>query len=164
MNYFRRLPVFLRVMSIVDYLLRLSAIALLAGVFSSSVFAFPHMSSLAVQRMNVIGVNFSCLSMAISNVIYRYTARFRQPSAPPSPLDTWRLQAQALLWPSIAPICAIVLTLLISPELMAFGLVYEVWLATPTVSFGVLAVIALQNIDAQRRAAPPTQPRQDMAP
>ncbi len=102
--------------------------------------------------------------MAISNVIYRYTVRFREPGTTPYPLDTWRLQARALLWPSIAPICAIVLALLISPDLVALGLVHEVLLATPIVTFGVLAVIALQNTGAQRRAAPPMQSRRDMTP
>ncbi len=151
MRDFRRLPPFLRIVSVVGLLFIIGSLILfVANFFAFLVF---HMSFhpailLALEppydfRALVISVNLCLLSLACSAVVNTYTRRFRQPDQGPLPLSSWRSQARWLALIGALPLCAIILALAISPAATLFGLVFGVSLLGALLFLGAfLAMIS----------------------
>ena len=127
MRSFRRLPPFLRVVSVFGLLFPLTSLVLCAAWPVSSItswFMFLQASGNA-ERLFVIAGNLTMLGVACTFPISRYNLGVRQAdSGGPVLLDAWQRQARALALLGALPLCGIILALIIPPASSIFALAF----------------------------------------
>ena len=123
MRHFRRLPPFLRAVSILGLLLPIAALALWIPAMITKIPSMALSVPLALwgsDRILGVVLNLITLSGACTFVISTYSARFRQPDRTPVLLNSWQSQARTLALLAALPLCALVLILVIPTDSLAF--------------------------------------------
>ncbi len=121
----RRLPPFLKVVFSVSLVCVVAAFAIHATLGTGWLIHRP-LSTAGQKRWDDISFNLVMLGLAYSAVTNAYARRFQAHPPNPLPLDSMRKQVLAVLLLSAAPLCAIALEFVISPESAWFGVVYAV--------------------------------------
>lgn len=125
MSSLRQLPPVLRVASVLRLLFPLGLVATFAYLVTAGVWSSAHLGVYA-SRVAVIAANLSLLSLGCGLVVRTYMARVRQPGRGPFQLESWQNQVRTILVLTGVPVCALVLTVIISPTIGAFQLVFPV--------------------------------------
>jgi hypothetical protein len=134
MRDFRRLPLLLRVTSVMGLLFLLAVLALLTDALITWLSPVPH-SSLDSSRVGVIVPNLMLLSLAWSFPVNSYNIRFRRPDRGPLPLDSWQSQVRAIALLSALPLCGIAFALFVPPSSFAFVAVFALFILGAIVAF-----------------------------
>lgn len=115
MRYFRQLPLFLRVMSVLGLVFGLASVLMILAMIvlfitGGDVFRQELSND---HRAFTIALNLSMVGQACAIAVHRYTTRFRQPYLERFPLDSWQRQARAIALLAALPLCAIILAAVI---------------------------------------------------
>lgn len=124
MRYFRRLPLLLRVASILGLLFSLVPIVVFIEVLIAGRLSVPQWGE-DTSRVEIIAWNLGLLGCACTLSVDIYSTRFRRPDRRPFPLDSWRSQARAISLLAALPIGALVLAVII-PTSLALQVIFPV--------------------------------------
>lgn len=136
MSGFRRLPLVLRVASLLRPLFPVGLFATIAFLITAGLWSSAQWG-IDASRVAIIAVNLGLVGLASDVVVRAYNARFRRPDRRPFPLDSWQSQARAILALAALPICALVLASVIPPTARIFQIVFPVSL------IGVIALLVV---------------------
>lgn len=149
-SLFRRLPPFLRVVSVLGLLFPLTALVLGGAslmAFSTSL-ASSTQPPMDILRISAIGMNLGLLGGACTVVLLAYATRLRQAGRGARPLPSWRSQALTLGLLAALPLCAIVLAVVIPATFPVFALAMVLDFTVSILGDLVLFVAALWVIIA----------------
>ncbi len=143
MRYFLRLPLLLRAMSVVGVLLGLVVLVVVVFLSDLQGFVDPSMSWEDVSRLQLIALNCAVLAVDCAIVINAYNTRFYRPDREPHPLGSWQRQARALGILAALPLCNVVPTLVLSPDLKIYGFVFGIGILGVWIAFGGICWMTL---------------------
>ncbi len=129
MRYFPRLPLLLRVVSILSLLFLLASVVLFLG---SVIPVFPSFPRWPVDASRAMGIawNLIMLSLACSFVVSNYSLRFFRPGRGSYPLESWQSQVRWLLALAAPPLVALALAVVLPrTPLLTFVVVWPNLLA-----------------------------------
>ena len=125
MSRFRGLPPVLRVASLLRPLFPLGLVATVAYLLTTRVWSSAQVG-VYVSRVAIIAVNLSLVGLGGSLVVRAYRARVRQPGGGPLQLESWQSQVRTMVALTGVPVCVLVLTVIISPTIGAYQIVFPV--------------------------------------
>jgi hypothetical protein len=136
---FRRLPLFLRILSIMGLVLSVSGLGLLATVLTVDLQSWsqppPPAGGFVLLRLIVVGENLGLLGSACLHVVNIYCLRFRQPYRGTFPLSSWQSQVRVIALLAALPLSALALALVLPPVFPAFLLALAVSVLAPGALF-----------------------------
>jgi hypothetical protein len=103
----------------------------------------PSMSWEDVSRLQLLALNCAVLAVDCAIVIHAYTTRFYRPDREPHPLGSWQRQARALGVLVALPLCNVVPTLVLSPDLKIYGFVFGIAILGVWIAFGGICWMTL---------------------
>ena len=112
MRYFLRLPLLLRVVSILSLLFLPASLVLSLG---SVITVLPSSPQWPVGASRAVGIawNLTMLSLACSFVVSNYALRFFRPGRGSYPLESWQSQVRWLLALAALPLCVLTVAILL---------------------------------------------------
>ncbi|HEX5159857.1 MAG TPA: hypothetical protein VFW17_21795 [Ktedonobacterales bacterium] len=137
-RYFWRLPLHLRVLGIVGFLLPVASLIWMVPVTVTN-WSAPAQLPSEVYRVVALGMNLSLLGLASVLVVRVYCLRFREPGDRKTfPLSSWQSQVRLMTLLGALPLCGLVVALILPPVFAVYFLellIAVVALAVTTVSY-----------------------------
>jgi hypothetical protein len=146
---FPRLPLHLRVVSLLGLVCLLASFLLFGKLFSTILASFSPDS----WRVLMMGVNLLILGGTFFTMVRTYRVRIPQVDGGPFPLSAWQSQVRAILVWMALPLCALALAVFIPPTADAFGVVFPVSMGAAMVMF-VARFLARESSGEMRTPGP----------